>query len=168
MESMILTKTRKGQEELALRSGALAQKQRSMLILIDGKTLITDLKLKYSFFSNFNEQLEWLLEHGYVEAIATGSRTTGTPVTNAPLGSTKPMTSSGRDALITLSRELLGNHASSVVQRLQDTPDSPDELLMALQRCHKLIRLSIDEKKAEQFLRQGSTLLDSVSISHLH
>lgn len=167
MESTILAKTRKGHEELAQRSGALAQKQRSMLILIDGKTPCSDLTRKCAFFSDCNEQLAWLLAHGYVEAITAGPQTTGKPVAGAPLISAMPGSSSGRDALIALSLELLGNHADAVVRRLQDTPDNPDALHMALERCHKLIRLSIDEKKAERFLRQGSVLLGPASVSPL-
>jgi hypothetical protein len=46
-----------------------------------------------------------------------------------------------------------------VVQRLQDTEDSRDALGQTVERCHKLIRLSIDEKKAEQFRRMGMALL---------
>ncbi|OQC13544.1 MAG: hypothetical protein BWX79_01016 [Alphaproteobacteria bacterium ADurb.Bin100] len=45
------------------------------------------------------------------------------------------------------------------MQRLQDSGDEHDALVQTLERCHKLIRLSIDEKKAEQFRQRGSALL---------
>jgi len=61
--------------------------------------------------------------------------------------------------LIDLAHELLGAHAGAVVQRLKDTADQHDALVQTLERCHKLIRLSIDEKKAEQFRQRGATLL---------
>lgn len=165
MESTILAKTRKGQDELAQRSAALTQKQRAMLILIDGKTPCSELTRKCTFFSNCDEQMAWLLGNGYVEALTAGAQTAAKPVAGAAPVSAMLGSSSGRDALVALSHELLGIHAGAVVRRLQDTPDNPEALHMALERCHKLIRLSIDEKKAERFLQQGSALLGPAPVS---
>jgi len=158
MESVILVKTRKGQEELAQRSGALSQKQRSMLILVDGKTPSSALISKCSFFSNCSDQLDWLLEQGYVELGSAAARAArAAPNGKPPVQTAGP--ASAREALIGLAQTLLGNHASTVVRRLQESPDNPDALRATLERCHKLIRLSIDEKKAEHFLLQGTALL---------
>ena len=75
-----------------------------------------------------------------------------------------PARPSPKKALINLAQELLGAHAGAVVQRLQDTDDQHDALVQTLERCHKLIRLSIDEKKAEQFRQRGSALLASARV----
>ena len=149
MDAVILVKTRKGQDELANRSGAVSQQQRAMLILVDGKTPSSALVSKCAFFSQCSEHLEWLLAHGYVEVNLASDKATGAA----------PEPASVRGALIAMTHELLGVHASAVVRRLQETPDNPDALKAVLERCHKLIRLSIDEKKAEQFLQQGTALL---------
>ncbi len=158
MESVILVKTRKGQDELAQRSGALSQKQRSMLILVDGKTPSSALVSKCSFFSNCSDQLDWLLEQGYVE-LGSAAAKAARGALNAPPPVSAAGPASAREALIALAQTLLGNHASTVVRRLQESPDNPDALRATLERCHKLIRLSIDEKKAEHFLQQGTVLL---------
>lgn len=161
MESILLVKTRKGQEELAQRSGALSQKQRSMLILVDGKTPSSTLINRCAFFSNCSEQLNWLLEQGYIEpcsAVAKASRA----VPSGQLPTSPAAATSAREALIALAQTLLGNHAGTVVRRLQESPDNPDALKATLERCHKLIRLSIDERKAEHFLQQGTSLLTVV------
>lgn len=149
MDAVILVKTRKGQDELANRSGAVSQQQRAMLILVDGKTVSSALVSKCAFFSQCSEHLEWLLAHGYVEVSLASDKAAGATLEPASV----------RGALIAMTHELLGVHASAVVRRLQETPDNPDALKAVLERCHKLIRLSIDEKKAEQFLQQGTALL---------
>lgn len=146
--SAVLAKTRKGMDELAHRSGSMPQKLRSMLILVDGKTRYGDLLSKCSFIQECSEHLTWLLQNGFLQTI--GANADAAPA---------PVAASSRAALLNLARELLGAHSAAVVQRLQDTDDSHDALAQALERCHKLIRLSIDEKKAEQFLRLGSVLL---------
>jgi len=66
---------------------------------------------------------------------------------------------SARDALIAMSRELLGADAPKVIERLKAAPDTPAELQAAVERCQKFIRLTIDEKKAGQFLQAGLALL---------
>ena len=164
--SIVLGKTRRGADELAQRTTAVPQKLRSVLILIDGKTAYCELLRKLSFMPQCDEHIAWLLEQGFVQTIspipvsvaplaaapdtAATSRSPGSPSLNAL---------SARDALLALARDLLGPHAGAVEQRLQDTEDTREALMPTLERCHKLIRLSIDEKKADQFRRLGAALL---------
>lgn len=46
-----------------------------------------------------------------------------------------------------------------MIERLKDVPESPAELQAAVERCHKFIKLTIDETKAAQFLQAGRALL---------
>ena len=159
----VLNKTLKGVDELAQRTGEVPQKLRPMLILVDGKTSFADLLRKCSFIQQCQEQLAWLVQHGFIQAAPAD------PVTNPPVtaGSNAasyspmpiPVAASPKRALLALAHDLLGAHADAVVQRLQDSGDTREALAQTLERCHKLIRLSIDEKKAEQFRRLGSELL---------
>ncbi len=64
-----------------------------------------------------------------------------------------------KQMLIAMSRELLGPDASKVVQRLEEAPESLAELGATIERCHKFIKLTIDEKKANQFMKTGQGLL---------
>ncbi|MBK6324292.1 MAG: hypothetical protein IPF38_19570 [Burkholderiales bacterium] len=148
-DATILVKTRKGLEEMAHRTGTVPQKLRSVLILVDGKSRRADLLKKCTFIPQCDEHLEWLLQNGFVEAEQA------TVPNSAPL----PDANSPRMALLKMAKELLGTHAGTVVQRFHDTEDTHEALAQTLDRCHKLIRLSIDEKKAEQFRRLGTALL---------
>jgi hypothetical protein len=64
-----------------------------------------------------------------------------------------------KQALIAMTRELLGPDASKVIQRIEDPSDALADLGAAIDRCHKLIKLTIDETKAEQFVKMGHALL---------
>lgn len=152
----VLIKTDKGAEELALRTGSVPSKLRSILILVDGKTRWGDLLDRYSGLPEFSEQLTWLVDNGFIEAEGksggTGARTATDHAAFTP-------SATGRAGLIELADHLLGAHGHTVIQRLQDTEDAHDALVQALERCCRLIKLSIDEGKAEQFRTLGLKLL---------
>ena len=159
----ILCKTRKGVDELAQRTGTVPQKLRSVLILVDGKTRYADLVQKCSFITQCDKHLDWLLQHGFVEAMppVPGALAPPQPIrVDTVFDIRVPKTGSSKAALLKMAQELLGTHADSVVQRLQDTDDTREALTQAVERCHKLIRLSIDEEKAEQFRKRGYSLLE--------
>lgn len=143
--SLILVKTPKGVEEIRRRSFGLPQSLRALLIMADGSISLSGLLSRTAQLPEVQEHIEWLVREGFVES-----------VTPANLASSRL---SARDALIALSRELLGADAPQVIERLKAGPDSPAELQAAVERCHKLIRLTIDEKKAGQFLQAGQALL---------
>lgn len=147
----ILVKTDKGAEELAQRTGAMPNKLRAILIMVDGKTRWGDLLKRYAGLPEFNEQLLWLIDNGFV-AVA------GKPAGTAARAAFMPA-ATGRAGLIELAQHLLGEHGNNVIQRLQETEDVKEALAQTLERCCKLIRLSIDESKAEQFRTQGMKLL---------
>jgi len=152
----VLVKTDKGAEELALRTGAVPHKLRAILILVDGKTRWGDLLNRYSGLPEFSEHLTWLVDNGFI-AVEGKSGSTGTSA--ATDHATFMPSAAGRAGLIELAHHLLGAHGHSVIQRLQDTEDAHDALAQALERCCKLIKLSIDENKAEQFRTQGLKML---------
>jgi hypothetical protein len=152
----VLVKTDKGVAELAQRSDAVPQKLRAILIMVDGKTRLEDLLDRYAGLPEFGEQLTWLLDNGFV-AVA------GKPATVAAGAATGhasfASTAKGRAGLIELAQHLLGEHGEKVIQRLQETEEAHDALVQAVERCCKLIKLSIDESKAEQFRTLGLKLL---------
>lgn len=152
----VLVKTGKGAEELAQRSGAVPQKLRAILIMVDGKTQWGELLNRYSGLPEFNEYLVWLVDNGFVEAVGKSG---GTKIQAATDHVTFTSSATGRAGLIELAHHLLGAHGNNVTQRLQETEDEHDALAQTLERCYKLIRLSIDENKAEQFRKLGKKLL---------
>lgn len=148
--TLILVKTGKGVEEIKSRSGGLPQNLRSLLIMVDGTHSLAGLLGRLGQIPKAEESISWLLREGFVETLPPGSARAAAPVTSR-MGP--------KQMLVVLSRDLLGADATKVVQRLDEAGDTPAELAAALERCHKLIKLTIDEKKAEQFLKSGQTLL---------
>ena len=152
----IVVRTDKGAEELALRSGAVPQKLRAILIMVDGKTRWGELQDRYSGLPEFSGYLTWLVDNGFIAAAGKSGSTAASAATDHAAFTPS---ATGRAGLIELAQHLLGAHGHTVIQRLQDTEDAHDALVQALERCCRLIKLSIDEGKAEQFRTLGLKLL---------
>ena len=161
----IFVKTGKAVSELAQRTGDLPQKLRPVLIVVDGKTELAELLRQYSSIPDFKEHLTWMLQNGFIQPLVAGmaGASVGVGIQQSHKSSAGPISA----ALIDLAHELLGVQADGVVKRLQDTEETREALTHTLDRCHKLIRLSIDESKAEQFLSLGTKLLASTSLTFL-
>ncbi|MFN4003171.1 MAG: hypothetical protein ACK4J1_00515 [Hylemonella sp.] len=156
--TQILIKTAKGIEEIKSRSHGLPQHLRALLIMADGTLSISTLMSRAAQAPKAEESIAWLVREGYVQAI---------PGKRAPAQADAPPAGTGaasgelppRQMLLAMTRELLGPDATKVLQKLQEAPDSPTELAAAVDRCHKFIKLTLDEKKAEQFLQMARGLL---------
>lgn len=158
--TLILVKTSKGVEEIKNRSFGLSQTLRSLLIMADGSISMAALLSRTAQIPKAKESIEWLVREGFIESVPPSSRSG--PATRPP--STPPQPAGAgqlpaKQALLALSRELLGPDAAKVLQRLEESGDSLPELGAAIERCHKFIKLTIDEKKADQFMRTGQALL---------
>lgn len=156
--TLILVKTAKGIEEIKSRSHGLPPQLRALLIMADGTLSIATLMSRAASTPKAQESIDWLLREGFVQAVP-GKRTAAESVapSTAPAS---PEALAPRQKLMAMTRELLGPHAPKVLQRLQEVGDSPTELAAAVDRCHKFIKLTLDEKKAEQFLLLARGLLD--------
>ena len=77
---VIFAKTAKGQEELASKSGGLTPRQRRVLIFIDGKRTVEDLRGMLQS-DDLQHTLGMLEEDGYIElsAVTTGNGKTAAP-----------------------------------------------------------------------------------------
>lgn len=154
-ETLILLKTSKGIEEIKHRSFGLPQSLRALLIMADGAISVSSLLGATSQFPQSEEHLNWLIQEGFIET-TTGPR----PVPSAA-GSVRTNDLPPKQKLIAMTRELLGPDASKVLQRLEDVSESEPELLAAAERCYKFIKLTIDEKKADNFLATARSLIKS-------
>lgn len=150
--SLILVKTSKGVEEIKSRAHGLPQTLRALLIMADGSISMSGLMSRTAAIPQAEESIEWLVREGFVESVPAANRRSA--AAGPATGQLTP-----RQMLIAMSRELLGPDASKVIQRLEEAPDALPELGAAVERCHKFIKLTIDEKKAEQFMKTGQALL---------
>lgn len=151
--TLILVKTSKGIEEVKSRAFGLAQHLRMMLIMVDGSTSLSSLLNRTAQLPRAREDIDWLVREGFVESMPAGAKRP------APAGTPPTSAMPPREMLVVMTRDLLGPDASKVIQRLQEAGESVEELGAALERCHKLIKLTIDENKAQQFLKASQSLL---------
>ena len=61
--------------------------------------------------------------------------------------------------MILLAEKLLGKQGAWVVKKTQETNDNPRDLAYTAEQCKKLIKLLIDDKKADEFVRRSNELL---------
>lgn len=155
--TQILVKTSKGVEEVKSRSFGLPQGLRALLIMADGSVSLSSLLTRTAQIPKAEESIAWLVREGFVETVPASRRAAAGGAAAAGGPATGQLTP--KQMLIAMSRELLGPDAPKVLQRLEEAPDSLAELGGAVERCHKFIKLAIDEKKADQFIRAGQALL---------
>lgn len=152
-------KTDKGRDEVAKRCHGLPQALRAVLILLDGKTSLRELTNRCKSIPNFADDVQLLIEDGFIGEVrgsAPPASLSGSPGSDA-----QPTSTGGKRAqLIGIANRVLGPHAAAVVARLQKCGDGPSELTASLDSCYKLIKLTIDEGKAEEFRLRGRWLLE--------
>jgi len=155
----VFTKTEKGVDEIQQRQGGLAARERQLLIMIDGNRPLADLESRFGAVMDVPRTLVNLAEHGYIR-LANGqplkvpeSLRAGTPervsAGTAP-GLSDPAVGL-REQLIRLSKDMLGRDAERLVQKINSLSDDPEEVQAALGNCCRIIKLMIDEKKADAF-----------------
>ncbi len=157
---LVLAKTSKGTREIAERLFGLDLRLRRVLILVDGKASLGELMRRAAGIPDFVETLRTLLERGFVAPTGDEAPAADHEVTRPLRDDPPPAAERSPQALvIELARQLLGNHAERVVARIESGGAGAVELGMSVDACYKLIRLTIDEKKAEDFLRRARRIL---------
>lgn len=146
----VLHKTEKGRAEIESRAHGLPMGVRRVLILVDGRLRAAQLLAKIGLTAENQEALERLLREGYIGAEGAADAAPAPPAAS-PGGA--------KAALIALARTLLGTQGSRVVRKLEETDDTPQALSGALASCEKLIRLTIDERKAGEFAIQAAAIV---------
>lgn len=130
-----VTRTAKGDEELQDRRHGLSKELRRVLILVDGRSSITDLAGK---------AVGWDVEGGVRELWEAGFVALGGQM----LGEQDVVSIKAR--LIAAAEEVLGTNAGKVTDKLAAAPDTPEGLKQAVADCRRLVRLLIDEDQAAE------------------
>ncbi len=155
----IFFKTEKGKDEIEHRSCGLPFNQRRVLILVDGRSSVAQLKARSAGIPDLEEILEELQRQGLVHAAGDGVPAPGASVDDAPAPRNGNAAAGVRERLIGLAGEILGPDAGKVVRKLREAPDSEEGLATCLESCRKVVKLTIDEAKAEELYRRGRELL---------
>ena len=161
--NFILRKTVIGETEIKNRANNLAPALRLLLILADGHKSIAQLHqslLKmpsYEGPAQLEKNLNELITAGYLEDASV-------PINlgNEDHGSTHWSDADAQTAkqeLIVMANRMLGSHAKKVVQKIESADNNKESIVSAVNDCTKLIRLFIDEDKANQLAAKGRAII---------
>jgi hypothetical protein len=135
--SGIYRKTDKGAEEIKSRAHGLHPRSRTLLILVDGKTAMETLLKKAAVATEAYQQLQSLLEGGFIEEIA------GAAV------SSPAATESGAD-MTAVKRLAMGPDADMFAARIESTK-TPAEFCAQAQKFREAVQAARGSRFAEQF-----------------
>lgn len=154
-KDLVLVKTDKGKEELASRRN-LSLDLRHALILVDGHSTLNELLLKGAGLPLLADSLNVLIRTGYAKTLADLTTPQAVPEKAArqPAGS-----GSIKQQLIFLADSLLEAQSDKIIKKIEDSSDSTDALLSTIASCGKVIRLVIDEEKADTFVVAAKDIL---------
>lgn len=147
---MALKKTPAGQAEVTSKAHALPQRARSLLIMIDGKRTLDDLRAMLG--PQVDEAVKLLMDQGLVE----GSVAAAPPPAPAPVSAPVPLAAPAVD-IATLRRDAaravtdaLGPMADALAMRIEKTKTA-DELQAALRLAAQALADAAPRVKAEAF-----------------
>jgi hypothetical protein len=137
----VFKKSDKGEEEIRTRKSGISQNLRQVLIFVDGETAVSKILEKTAGLPYVDRSLEELERQGLIEADRTAT------------------VAAVKGELIAMARQTLGADAEKVVAKITDAQETKQGLEAAIASCKKLVRLTIDEKKAEELINKCSELL---------
>jgi hypothetical protein len=148
---VILARTPKGAEALATQDHDLPRTLRHALILVDGRSTVAKLEQRGAIIPDFPAALRELVARGLAAPTGHG----GPPTTPGGAAALRGLGS----ALVATAESILGDKAGKVVRKLEEAGQSRVELLAAVESCYKLIRLTIDEDRAEEFRAAANVVI---------
>jgi hypothetical protein len=149
----LVAKTAKGEEEILRRSHGLDRNLRYVLILVDGKSSVEQILRKGHGLPDIEGSLRTLAEQGFVHV-------DGEPTASAGASASEP--AAVKMELIAIAQEVLGSDAAKVVSKLEAAPDSKEGILEVTNQCKKLVRLIIDEQKADQLMARCAGVMEQL------
>lgn len=167
--STIFQKSAKGAQAIATRDHTLSPRQRSLLILVDGKKSLGDLdKLGAATGLQVQDLIAQLLEQQYIEPVQTGAPAAapataaatedpGSPAARMEPVKTVPLKEAQRFAVRRLL-DLVGPAAEDLCIRIEGTRSSQD-FMQLLKRAEALVRSVGGDEKAARFLQEMRSYL---------
>jgi hypothetical protein len=137
----VFMRTAKGEEEMRSRTYGLSLEARRVLICIDGKSSISKIREKSLGLVNVEQLLASLASQGYIQVDETET------IVNT------------KNELIAIAQQVLGVDAEKIIGKIRDTPATREGIEAAVHSCQKIVRLLIDQKKAEELKRMSLDIL---------
>jgi len=155
-------KTEQGRERFEARS--IPTTLRHALILVDGRSTLKELLKKGEGLEHLEDSFEMLEQMGLIapaDQIVAAAVVAATQPQTAK--SATPVTGTGgapvKRMLVSLAMRILGDNAEKVIRKIEETADSSIALMHTIDSCGKVIKLTIDEKKAGEFVVAAKEIL---------
>lgn len=157
----IVAKTQKGEEEIQRRAHGLDRTLRYVLILVDGRSTVQQLlEEKGLALPDVEGSLRKLQEAGFITIGGVGGvAAAGTAAEPGCVVPAHKDPAALKAELIAIAKEVLGADAAKIVSKLEAAPNTPDGLQETVNSCKKMVKLLIDEKKAEALMARCSSVL---------
>jgi len=146
----VYAKTEKGKERFDARD--IPTNLRHALILVDGRSTLKELLKKGEGLELLEDSLEMLEEMGLMAPV--GAIAAMSPTIKSAAGG-----SSIKRQLAALAIGLLGDQSQKIIRKINETEDSNTALMHTIDSCGKVIKLTIDEIKAEEFVVAARALM---------
>ena len=167
--SAIYRKTAKGQEEMATRAHRLPARERSLLVLVDGKSTGAQLLARTAHLGDPGAFLQHLIDAGFVEAAGGAGASPAPAAAATAAASSAPMAEAARPApapgavavpgqvpkeALQFARrfliDTLGPDADALTARLEACR-SGREAMDQLAKCRDALQSIVGRRKAEDF-----------------
>ena len=135
----VLVKTVKGTEEVKARTYGLAARLRSVLIMVDGNSTVSDYAARFGAIPDIEGTLQILLDQGFLEVRAAPAPT---PQPSAPTAGAAPAVAESRADAIAELRILITDALGPMA----------DQLTLAVDRAKTGGELSAAAERAAQYL----------------
>lgn len=168
-ERTVFARTPAGEAALARLDHSLPMALRRVLILVDGRSDGTALRVKAPY-RDLDVSLEALLAQGLIAAPGAVATLVERPAPMAPqvpaaeatldTGGAAASPATTRQVLFDLCRQVLGDaKAEAAAKRILTAGDEPGAIAAALAKTVSVVRLTVDEAKANEIKRRGEALL---------
>jgi pyruvate/2-oxoglutarate dehydrogenase complex dihydrolipoamide acyltransferase (E2) component len=150
----VLAKTAKGLDEIKSRTHGLAQKLRSILIMVDGTATAGDILARFGGIPDVEAALETLVGQGFVEpkgakAAAAAPGASAAP-SKAPAAASPQTREQAMSALARYLIDNLGPDADDLTARLERARTGV-EFVAAAERCADMLGAIRGQAKAQSF-----------------
>jgi len=148
----VYAKTEKGKERFDARD--IPTNLRHALILVDGRSTLQELLKKGAGLENLADAFEMLAEMGLMAPVGAIAAMSSQPAAQSAAGG-----ASVKRQLAALAMGILGDKAQKIIRKIDETEDSNAALMHTIDSCGRVIKLTIDEKKAEEFVVSAKALM---------
>lgn len=180
----IYQKTEKGNHEVATRGHRLPARERSMLILVDGKRSAGTIIAQAMHFGDAEQFFAHLVEEGFIEAVGSTAATAPAPPAArsapvaAPLAASAtppigaPVTGAGIDRMAAFMSakafatryfiDMLGPEADPLTMKIESAK-TEGQLILIMEKCRDIIQQTKGRDRAERFWQRIQDTLASGS-----